>query len=452
MFFCQILKETKGMNGVNLSLYWGIPFLGVLFSLSFGPLIFPKLWARHSEKILGIWSLGLMIGMVIFFKDDALRKLLEMLINHYFSFIIFLGTLYILSGGLWIRAKFEGTPLKNTCLLIGGTLLASVIGTTGALVLTIRPFLNANKGRLSRVHLVIFLIILVGNIGGALTPLGDPPLFLGYLEGVDFFWVPKNLGGPFLMIVIPILILFYITDLLYWKKETSRYLPSNREKFSFDVSGKLNLFLLFGVVCLHLESKIWKDLSVFHVFDVSISGSSLLREGGLIILSLLSWIMTPKIYRQHNGFSWHPLCDVAKVFLNIFITLIPIFLIFEAKQKGEFQALIQFFGSHSPALYFWLTGIFSAFLDNAPTYLVFFKMTGMDVQTLMTEGSKNLIAISCGAVFMGALTYIGNAPNFIAKDIAEAEGIEMPGFFEYLVKASLILLPLFGAVTFFFLL
>ena len=445
------------MNGELLNFYWGLPFLGVLFSLSLGPSIAPKFWHEHSGKVLGVWSLSLVIGLGSAFGFlEVLHRLRETLLGNYFPFIIFLGTLYILSGGLWIRAKFEGCPFKNTCLLGFGTLLASLIGTTGALVLLIRPLLQANKRRISRTHLVVFLIILVGNIGGALTPLGDPPLFLGYLEGVDFFWVSKNLGGPFLMMAVPILVLFYITDRFYWKKERSLHHPHIKEKMTFEVTGKLNFFLLLGVVCLLLGSRMWKDMGTLDMFRESIPLSSLLRDGGFLVLAILSWVGTPKTCRAHNGFSWGPLQDVTKVFFNIFITLIPVLLILEAKEKGSFHFLVQFLetgGGTSPAVaYFWLTGFFSAFLDNAPTYLVFFKAAGADAKMLMTEGSKNLIAISCGAVFMGALTYIGNAPNFMAKDIAEEIGIKMPSFFKYMAWVSVILLPLLGGVMFFFLL
>ncbi|MBS0185271.1 MAG: sodium:proton antiporter [Proteobacteria bacterium] len=441
------------MDGENLSFYWGIPFLGVLFSLSLGPYVCSKFWHDHSGKVLGLWTLALIIGLKSFSEISIFEKIIETLFHHYFPFIIFLGTLYILSGGIWVKTEFQASPFKNTCFLMIGTFFASIIGTTGALLIFIKPFLNVNKERISKKHLVIFLIILVGNIGGSLTPLGDPPLFLGYLKGIDFFWVPKNLSGPFFMMMLPLLGLFYGIDYFYWKKERLDLRSFEKGNFTFHLKGHINFLFLGGVILLLLASKRWENFGFITVFNISITISALLRDGGLLFLSLLSWIMTPKIYRLHNKFSWAPLCDIAKVFLSLFIILIPVFILLET--KVNFMELFQVFGfsekQNMAPFYFWSTGLLSAFLDNAPTYLVFLKTTGMNVKMLMVEGSKNLLAISCGAVFMGALTYIGNAPNFLAKDIAEEEHIEMPGFFNYMAWVSLILLPLLGCVTFFFL-
>jgi len=441
------------MNGENLSFYWGIPFLGVLFSLSLGPYVCPKFWHDHSGKILGFWPLILIIGLNSFSEISIFEEIIETFFNHYFPFIIFLGTLYIISGGIFLKTEFQTSPLKNTCFLMIGTFFASIIGTTGALLLFIKPFLNVNKERLSKKHLVIFLIILVGNMGGALTPLGDPPLFLGYLKGIDFFWVTKNLSGPFFMMTLPLLTLFYGIDSFYWKKERSALRSFKKGKFTFHLKGSLNFLFLGGVIILLLASKRWEIYGSITVFNTSIKVSGLLREGGLLLLSLFSWIMTPKIYRVHNKFSWAPLSDIVRVFSALFITIIPIFIFLNT--KVNITELVQALGlsekQNMAPFYFWSTGLLSAFLDNAPTYLVFFKTTGMDAKILMREGSKNLIAISCSAVFMGALTYIGNAPNFLAKDIAEEEHIEMPGFFKYMAWVSLVLLPLFGCVTFFFL-
>lgn len=438
----------------SLNFFWGIPFLGVLLSLSLGPLLWPKIWRYHSGKVLSIWSLGLLAGLILRFEiSEVWSHFIHVIFREYVPFIIFLGTLYIVSGGLWIQAKFQGSPFKNTCLLGLGTLSAGIIGTTGAVVILIKPLLQANKRRLFRSHLVFFLIILVGNVGGILTPLGDPPLFLGYLEGIDFMWIPKNVMGPFLSLTGPLLFFFYVTDRFFWRREMSQLHPYVKEKLTFDVQGKVNFFLLGSMILLLLSFPSWKHLGGMAIFKVFFPFGDLLRETGFLTIAFLSWCATPQKCRHANAFTWNPLKEVGEVFLSIFITLMPLLLILESHEKGggQFLNIISNGGNVSPLLYFWVTGGLSAFLDNVPTYLIFLKGTGLSIEALMTSHSEILLAISCGAVFMGALTYIGNAPNFIAKSMAEEQGVEMPGFFKYMLGVCVILLPLLILMSLFFL-
>lgn len=369
-------------------------------------------------------------------------------------FIFLLGTLFTLSGGLFIKARFRGTPLKNTLFLLGGTILANFIGTTGACVLLTRPLLQANQGRLRRTHLLIFLIFLVGNIGGSLTPLGDPPLFIGYLEGIPFFWPISHMIFPFLSMAIPLLLLFYGVDKYYYNKETSGHKPHVRENFTFSIEGKINFILLLGLVAIILLTSFWKTSDTIPLFDVSIPIPDLTRDLCLLFLGLLSILLTPKDCHYKNKFSWEPFLEIVKIFFAIFITIIPILAILEAKEKGILYPIITSLSDEKgvplSSYYFWATGLFSAFLDNAPTYLVFFKTAGGDPSTFINLYPTTLLAISCGAVFMGALTYIGNAPNFMVKVLAEEQKVKMPNFFMYCALSCVVLLPLLGLVTYFF--
>lgn len=434
--------------GDAMSLIWAVPFLGTLLSIALIPLIMPRLWHDHYGKIVGVWSFGLVSSLLsVFGIETTTHALMHTLLLDYIPFIILLGTLFILSGGLWIRAKFKGSPLTNTALLGFGTLLASIIGTTGALVLLIRPLIKANEGREKRAHLIIFLIFLVGNIGGSLSPLGDPPLFLGYLNGIDFLWVTEYLFAPCLVVSLPLLFLFYWVDRWFLKRESSLHHPTVRQRLTFEVGGKINFLLLGSLVSAILLTSKWQNSGTLILFDISLTISSLTRDFSLLFLSILSWKLTPQEYRKANGFSFEPFKEVIKIFLCIFITVLPVLSILEMGENGPLGFAMKALkdGSDTPSsfAYFWATGLFSAFLDNAPTYLVFFKTAGGDPKYLMKEGSELLMAISCGAVFMGALSYIGNAPNFMAKVIAEEQGVKMPSFFVYIVLACVILLPLF---------
>ncbi|MBY0281885.1 MAG: sodium:proton antiporter [Alphaproteobacteria bacterium] len=439
-----------GMPDVSVILpfYTSIPFLGVLLSIALLPLLVPKLWHRFENIFLCGWTL-LSLGMLWqIVRGDFLRStLLAVFVHEYLPFIILLTTLYIIGSGFHIRLKAKATSISNVGFLFVGSLLASLIGTTGAAMLLLRPFIHMNKDRVYRSHNIIFFIFIVANIGGCLTPLGDPPLFLGYLSRIDFFWPLKNLALPFLMTVCPLLIVYGAIDCWFARKENVQIAPEhNQEKFSLE--GKSNIILLAGVLIVLIGSSFIEFLPSYLILDQQVSLSHILRDLILLIFAFISYRTTPKSIHHHQHFSWGPILEVSRVFAAIFITMIPLSIMLKAGESGPFSSLLHFTNSgHQPFIYFWLTGIFSAFLDNAPTYLIFFKMAGGNPEILMTAQAKTLMAISLGAVFMGAMTYIGNAPNFMVRSIAKQSGIVMPSFLGYMGWSCCILLPLFIGVT-----
>ncbi len=431
------------------SLQMAIPFAGVLLSISLLPLLLPKLWHRFENWILLGWAL-LSLAMITEVKGITKTgfALTEIALHEYLPFIILLTTLYIISGGLHIRLKTVASPLTNTGFLLIGSLIASIVGTTGAAMLLIRPFIHMNRHRHYQSHNIVFFIFTVANVGGCLTPLGDPPLFLGYLNGVDFFWTLKHLFTPFLLTIFPILGIYMVVDWVLEKREktTKEIIPQPDSQFLLE--GRVNLFLLLGVLFVVVASNIPKGLPAYHILECEISLNQLLRDLGLIVLAIISYAITLKAVHKHHHFSWGPILEVARVFAAIFVTMIPVNMMLLAGAKGPFAPLLAFAGQHHPAfVYFWLTGIFSAFLDNAPTYLIFFKMAGGNAEILMGPMFKILMAISLGSVFMGALTYIGNAPNFMVRAIAKQSGVHMPSFLGYMVWSFSILLPIFLGVV-----
>ena len=440
------------LEGGDLSILWVIPFAGILLSIAIFPLVAPEYWHHNFGKVSAFWALLFVIPFL--FSQGwqiVLYEVLHVGLLEYIPFIILLLALFTISGGVQLTGSLVGTPIINSAIILVGTLLASWMGTTGAAMLLIRPLLRANKERKHKVHIVIFFIFLVANIGGSLTPLGDPPLFLGFLKGVDFFWTTKAMFLPMLFMIISLLIIFYFYDTFQYRKESDLPVPTNNEKIS--VKGSFNLLLIFGVVCSVLLSGFWKPGIDFTIFHVHVELQNLARDILLLILTYLSWTYTSKEIREGNEYTWFPIQEVAKLFAGIFITIIPAIAILKAGKSGALSSIINSVSSDTGPvnyMYFWLTGILSSFLDNAPTYLVFFNTAGGDAQVLMGELSQTLLAISAGAVFMGANTYIGNAPNFMVKSIAESSGIKMPSFFGYFFYSLVILFPLFIVVSLLF--
>jgi Na+/H+ antiporter NhaD/arsenite permease-like protein len=373
----------------------------------------------------------------------ALSAIAHTLFHEYFPFIIMIGALYTISGGIRLRVEASATPFLNTCFLALGTFVAGWIGTTGASMLLIRPLLHMNANRKAKVHHVIFFVFLVANMGGALTPLGDPPLFLGFLNGVSFSWPLSHLILDMLLMIVPLLVIFYSLDTFYAHKEGFTYVPS---KMTLDINGAFNGLLFIGVLGLVVISGIWKPSTEIALGPLSLELQNIVRDLGLIGLALLSYKLTPVTLHEENHFSWEPFKEVAKLFLGIFITVIPVIAILKAGPEGALAPLIALVnenGVPQNAIYFWLSGGLSSFLDNAPTYLVFFHIAGGNADVLMESLPRTLAAISLGSVFMGAMTYIGNAPNFMVKTIAEFYKVPMPHFFGYLAWSCGILLPLF---------
>jgi Na+/H+ antiporter NhaD/arsenite permease-like protein len=328
-----------------------------------------------------------------------------------------------------------------------GTLIASVVGTTGAAMILIRPLLKANEGRAHNIHVVVFFIVLVANIGGALSPLGDPPLFVGFLRGVEFFWPLKHIWLQTLIVAAPLLVAFLALDTWLARNEPVR----GKGAIALQVHGLVNFALIALIILAILGSAIWKPGITFDIYGTEVALQNILRDAALILTALASLRLTPNEHREANGFSWEPIREVAKLFSGIFVTIIPVLAMLQAGRGGVFAPLIKAVtepdGTPHEVAYFWLTGVLSAFLDNAPTYLVFFELAGGDAAKLMGPLAGTLASISMGAVYMGALTYIGNAPNFMVKAIAEERGVKMPGFFGYLFWAALILVPLFILLT-----
>lgn len=444
--------QVLHLQGSRLSLLWSLPFAGILLSIALFPLFAPHFWERHFGKVSALWIAAVLVPLTIAFGwQVTLYEVLHFALLEYFPFIILLLALFTVAGGIHIAGTFRGSPVTNTIFLAVGTALASWTGTTGASVLLIRPVIRANVERRHKVHVIIFFIFLVSNVGGLLTPLGDPPLFLGFLEGVDFFWPTVNLFFPMLLVVVPLLVLFFILDSILFRRESGVSSLKEEPVRRIGIFGLANVGLLVCVVGAVLLSGAWRPGISFKVFFVQVELQNIVRDLLLLAITYVSWRYTDRGHRRANAFTWGPIVEVAKLFAGIFITIMPVIAILEVGEAGAMRAIVSAVtgpdGQPINAMYFWATGALSSFLDNAPTYLVFFNAAGADAQELMGPLAGTLAAISMGAVFMGANTYIGNAPNFMVRSIAEEQGIRMPTFFGYMVWSGLILLPLFGLVT-----
>lgn len=449
------LASAAELNGAGLSAWWGVPFAGLLLSIALCPLLTPQFWHHHFGKTAAAWSLAFLLPCAAYFgMSTAVAGAAHAFLAEFIPFIILITSLFVVAGGICVRGNLHGTPALNTGILAIGTLLASVMGTTGAAMLMIRPMIRANDNRRHAAHIVVFFIFLVANAGGSLTPLGDPPLFLGFLKGVDFFWTVRNIFPETLFLCVALLLIFYGLDSYYYhrREEIAPVDPTPDSGIWFE--GKANFLLLAATVGLVLMSGFWKSGVAFNVLGTQVELQNLVRDVALVGVILLSLAITPAQARAGNDFSWGPIAEVGKLFAGIFITIIPVIAMLRAGEAGAFGAVVRAVTSPSgqpiDAMYFWASGILSSFLDNAPTYLVFFNTAGGDPQQLMTTMASTLAAISCGAVFMGANSYIGNAPNMMVKAIAEERGIRMPSFFGYMAWSCGILVPLFILMTFIF--
>ena len=455
-----------GVDGAKLPIWSIIPFVGILLSIAIFPLVLDSHFlVHHGGKMSLVWASVFAIPYLIAFRGDAFYDILHIYLLDYIPFILLLWGLFTVAGGILVRGTLRGTPLLNTFLLLIGTVIASWVGTTGASMLLIRPLIRANAYRKNKVHLIVFFIFLVSNIGGSLTPIGDPPLFLGFLRGVPFFWTTTALLPHMVSISVVLIVLFFIIDTLMFKREGG-VVPDDGTNEPIRVEGLFNLVFLFGIIAAVLMSGTFKWGEV-NILGVHVYWQNIAREVLIVVMGMLSLKYTPFSgeLRQSNEFSWEPIEEVAKVFAGIFMTIIPALAILKAGENGALAGLIG--AMKQPVHYFWITGILSSFLDNAPTYLTFFNtalgklhltetvvpeiLSGQLTDPEHLEFVRLLIAISVGAVFMGANTYIGNAPNFMVKAIAEQSGIRMPSFFGYMLWSVAILFPLFVIVTFVFL-
>ncbi len=444
------------LDGSTLGVIWAVPFIGLLLSIAVLPLAAPHFWHHHYGKVSLAWALAFLAPFALLFGTGiASYELMHVLLLEYIPFISVLFALYTISGGVLLEGRIRASALNNTGLLATGTAIASITGTTGASVLLIRPVLRANAGRRHNVHVVVFFIFLVSNIGGSLTPLGDPPLYIGFLKGVDFFWPLQFLWAKTLVLCAVLLAAFYVLDSIMFMRE-GKPAPEAADAPSTPIrlKGYVNIFLLVAVIGVILASAFWKTDLYLVIAGVHVDAPNIVRVLALLGLAAISMLLTPMEYRKGNDFTWGPIAEVAKLFVGIFITIVPVIAMLKAGDKGAFASVLTLItnpdGTPNNVMYFWLTGILSSFLDNAPTYLVFFNAAGGDPVTLMGTMATTLVAISAGAVFMGANTYIGNAPNFMVKAIAEEAGVRMPSFFGYMVWSAIFLLPSFALVTWLF--
>jgi len=445
------VARAAEFDGADLGLAWSLPFVGILLSIAVWPLVAPVFWHHHFGKISAAWALAVILPFTTTYgPGPTIHALALTALHEYLPFIILLFSLFTVTGGIHLRGAVRGTPAFNTGLLALGALLASWMGTTGAAMALVRPMLKANAWRPRRAHVVIFFIFLVANIGGSLSPLGDPPLFLGFLKGVPFFWPTLHLLWPMLFVAGILLAIFYVLD-RYMLAKDGLTAADDRAEGKLRIDGAYNFVLLAGIVGAVLMSGLWQPEAGVSLLGVEVELQNLVRDLLLLLLAGLSWVLTPPEIREANEFSWFPIQEVAKLFAGIFVTIIPTIAILRAGTEGALAPVVRLVtdanGHPVNAMYFWATGILSSFLDNAPTYLVFFNTAGGDAEVLTGSMATTLLAVSAGAVFMGANTYIGNAPNFMVRAIAEESGVKMPSFFGYMAWSGLILLPCFALVT-----
>lgn len=452
------LASAASMNGAELSIVWAIPFAGILLSIALIPLIAPHLWHHHYGKIAVAWGLACVIPIFLAFPTDvAVGSVAHAMIGDYVPFILFVGALFIVAGGIHIRSSFVGKPLMNAGILLAGGFMANLMGTTGAAMLLIRPLLAANEGRRYKMHTFVFFIFIVANIGGCLTPLGDPPLFLGFLRGVSFFWTAQHLFVPLIVTLAILLAVYLAIDSYFYKKEVAEgtFNPAVVPGTKFGIDGGINFIYLAVLIGAVLMSGMWNSGFEVNVLGVHLTGQGILRDVIFIIVAILSIVTTPKAAREANQFTWEPIKEVAKLFFGIFLCIVPVLEMLRAGHSGAFAPLVALVtneaGEFNNVMFFWLTGSLSAFLDNAPTYLAFFNLAGGDPVELMTTHAHTLMAVSMGAVFMGAVTYIGNAPNLMTVSIVKERGIKMPSFFGYMIWSVGILFPTFFIVDLIFL-
>jgi Na+/H+ antiporter NhaD/arsenite permease-like protein len=441
--------------GAVLPVWSAVPFAGMLLSIALFPLLAPAFWHHYYPKVVVGWAVVVVVPFLAAYRGAALHELVHVAIVDYVPFIILLGTLFTIGGGIYVRGRLRGTPGVNAALMTIGTVLASWVGTTGAAMLLVRPLLRANRERRHRSHTVVFFIFLVANIGGALTPLGDPPLFLGFLHGVPFFWT-FALWNEMLFTALCVLGAYVVVDMIFWRREDAalRARPEGPSE-PLRIDGWHNFLVLGGVLAAVIFSGT-HDLGEIEVLGVHQQVQNVLRDGVLLCLLLVSWVTTARTVREENGYTWEPIREVAILFGGIFATIIPALAMLRAGEHGALAFVIR--AVREPAHFFWASGFLSSFLDNAPTYLTFLSTAlgrlypGVPereaIAALIRENHAFLQAISTGSVFMGANTYIGNAPNFMVKSIAEEAGVPMPSFFGYILRYTLpVLIPTFVLAT-----
>ena len=440
--------------GNTLPIWSCIPFAGMLLSIAIFPLIKEEWWEKHKPWVVAFWSLLFLIPFAIAFgRHVALEHLIEVTLGDYLTFIVLLFGLFCVAGNISLQGDLAGNPKVNVVLLLIGTLLSSWIGTTGASMLLVRPMIKMNSWRKNKSHIMVFFIFLISNMGGCLTPIGDPPLLMGFMRGVPFFW-SMHLFPILIFNMVIMLTVFYFLDRRAYRRDIAIGMRPDisKPKTEFKVNGLHNIIFMVMIVAAVILSGTLPTLPAFqdasgnvlgiHIFgEVQLSYPSLIEIAIILLSALLSFKTTKSEVRTKNHFTWGAIEEVAVLFVGIFITMQPALMILKAKGAE--------LGLTNPLEMFWATGALSSFLDNTPTYLVFLTTAGTlgatsgIATTVGTIAVKMLMAISCGAVFMGANTYIGNAPNFMVKSISDENGIKMPSFFGYMLCSLKFLIPLF---------
>lgn len=431
------MKEPTTLE--SMPLWLSIPFIIMLLFIAVGPLAFHHWWENNKNKLIVSLVLGIPVAVILVTRDltDAL---IHQILFDYVPFIILLGGLFVITGGIHLKGDIQAKPLTNTIFLAIGGILASFMGTTGAAMLLIRPVIKTNSQRIYKVHTILFFIAIVANAGGMLTPLGDPPLFLLYLRGAAFTWF-VNLAVEWAFVLVVLLVIYYIVDSYFHKKEPQAALKTDqREITPIGLKGTHNFIFLFGVV---LSVAFLNEHYIHSIHDNHYI--AFVREAAIIVMSVLSLVTTKKLLRYtENKFTWGPIVEVAFLFLGIFITMTPALIYLNENAAS--------FGFNTPEHFYYATGSLSAFLDNAPTAVSFHSlalspdMIKLFPNEALVAGIPEILltAISLGAVFFGAMTYIGNGPNFMVKAIAEENNIDMPSFVGYMIKFSLVvLLPVY---------
>lgn len=431
-----------------------VPFIGLLLCVAVCPLVCPEWWEKHQPLVVLFWILAFAIpSTIVDGVGSTLEEILECVIGDYITFIVLLFGLFCVAGNIALDGDLAGSPRTNVFMLAMGAILSSIIGTTGASMVMIRPMMKINSWREKKAHIMIFFIFLVSNIGGCLTPIGDPPLLMGFSRGVSFFW-SLHLLPVFLMNLVVLLFIFYKMDMRAYQREIFQGAHPDISKPNTEIKlmGKHNVIFIVMIVGAVILSGVLPSLPLFQdanhnvlgitIFrDVKLTYPSMIEMAIILLAAFLSFRTTSKKIRKKNHFNWGAIQEVAVLFIGIFITMQP------ALEK--MNVLGASMNLNEPAKVFWVTGALSSFLDNTPTYLVFLTTIAsmgfqQGIQTsLGVVPQKMLMALSCGAVFMGANSYIGNAPNFMVKAIADENGIKMPSFFGYIGWSLAILIPVF---------
>ncbi|HJB89709.1 MAG TPA: sodium:proton antiporter [Candidatus Blautia excrementigallinarum] len=453
---CPTAVWAAGESGTEsgVPLWLCIPFAGLLLCIAVMPLVKGEWWEAHQPLVVVLWILVMVIPFALLYGvGSAAETVLECTVNDYLTFIVLLFGLFCVSGNITMEGDFAGSPRINVGLLALGTLLASCIGTTGASMLMVRPVIKMNSWRRRKSHIMIFFIFMVSNMGGCLTPIGDPPLLMGFMRGVPFFW-SLHLFPVLIFNMVILLFIFYHLDKRNYRRDIAegRKPDISKPGTEFRIDGLHNIIFLIMIVAAVILSGVLPGMPAFqdaagnargiHIFgEVSLSYPSLIEIALILLAAFLSFKTTDKEVRVKNHFTWGAIKEVAVLFIGIFITMQPALMLLKAVGPN--------LGITEPYQMFWATGALSSFLDNTPTYLVFLTtagtlgFTGGISTTLGTLPAKMLSAISCGAVFMGANTYIGNAPNFMVKSISDENGVNMPSFFGYMLWSVAVLIPVF---------